>query len=89
LFWLAGLCCYHQKRFQEAIGWCEACIALEHYTGSRSGRNRVIFRHLPAWFETPFEVLRFVYRAMGEIEKAEQMELQYLLAKAQREKSTD
>jgi tetratricopeptide (TPR) repeat protein len=89
LFWLAGLCCYHQKRFQEAIGWCEACIALGHYTGSRSGRNRVILRHLPAWFETPFEVLRFVYRAMGEIEKAEQMEIQYLLAKAKREKSTD
>lgn len=88
LFWLAGLCCYHQKRFQEAIGWCEACIALGHYTGSRSGRNRVIFRHLPAWFETPFEVLRFVYRAMGEAEKAEQMETQYLLAKAQRERIT-
>jgi tetratricopeptide (TPR) repeat protein len=86
LYWLAGLFCYHLQRYQDAIAWCDASIALGHFKGSRRGQDRFLFRFLPGWFETPFEVLRFVYRAIGEDIKADLAEGEYVLAKAARER---
>jgi len=85
MFWLAGLSCYHLKRYDEAIARCEASIALGHFQGSQRGKDRLLFRYLPGWYESPFELLRFVYRALGEHHKAELAEEQYLLAKSARE----
>ena len=86
LHWFAGLCCYHLKRYRDAIAWCETSIALGHVTGIRAGEDRVIFRYLPGWFETPFEVLRFVFNAIGDEANAAEMEKKYVDAKSERER---
>ncbi len=70
LFWLAGLCCYRLHRDEESITWSQASIAIGHVEGSKRGIDRFAFRFLPGWFESPFEVLYFVHKRLGNAESA-------------------
>jgi tetratricopeptide (TPR) repeat protein len=70
LFWLAGLCCYRLHRDEESITWSQASIAIGQVEGAKRGVERLAFRFLPGWFESPFEVLYFVHKRLGNAESA-------------------
>ncbi|MDZ4852085.1 MAG: hypothetical protein SGI77_22585 [Pirellulaceae bacterium] len=67
LFWLAGFCNYHLDRFSECVVWENLAISLGHFRGIGVGKDRTIHRHLPAWFEGPFEVLKFTFEKLGQV----------------------
>jgi len=83
LLWLAGFCAYQQGAMQRAIEWCEQAIHCGEYLHPEQddAPSRLAFRHRPADFEAPFDVLRFAYRRTGQIEKASWAELHYSRAK--------
>jgi hypothetical protein len=66
LAWLAGFTCYEMGRIAQAVTWSQMAIALGNFEGIHSGDKRIGFRHLPGWFEGPYDVLRYAYRRLGQ-----------------------
>lgn len=67
--WLAGWCCYQQGKYQQAIAWSRLAIAHGAVALSAAMRppvTRVIFRHPPAHYEAPYDVIRWSLRQLGE-----------------------
>ncbi len=81
LAWQAGFCCYKLNRFRDAIAWQHMSISLGHFKGIGAGAHRIGQRHVPAWYESPFDVLRFAYKKMGDRANAEFYEELYNQAK--------
>ena len=71
LLWLGGFCAYQQGAMQRAVEWCEQAIHCGEYLHPEQdeARLRLAFRHRPADFEAPFNVLRFAYRRTGQMRK--------------------
>jgi hypothetical protein len=44
------------------MAWERMAIALGNVEGCRAGEGRISFRHLPGWYEGPYDVLRWVYQ---------------------------
>jgi FkbM family methyltransferase len=65
LAWLAGFCCFQLGEFRDAIHWEQIAIALGNVEGTNAAARRISFRHLPGWYEGPYDVLRFAYRRLG------------------------
>ncbi len=55
----------------EAIVWEQMAIALGHVEGCRAGTERISFRHLPGWYEGPYDVLRYAHAKLGDQAAAE------------------
>ncbi len=87
LFWLAGFCAFQLGAAERAIQWCEHAIQCGEYLCTNTGRRGVqlAFRHMAAYYEGPFDVIRFAYRQLGNQEKCEEAELHYRRAKRMRE----
>lgn len=64
--WLAAFSCHRLGENRAAERWAEMAILLGNYEGLEAGAERVGFRHLPAWFEGPFDVLRFALAELGD-----------------------
>ncbi len=62
LAWLAGWCCFKEADIANAIQWSQIAISLGSYRGNGCVKSRIAFKHLPAAFEGPFDVLRYCYR---------------------------
>ncbi len=82
LAWLAGWCCYQQGKILEAIHWEQMAIALGSVEGCNVGAgsaasSRISFRHLPAWYEGPYDVLRYAYARLGDAAAADCAQQQY------------
>ena len=60
--WLAGFCCFHLGRYQQAIWWERMAIALNK---AKAAEYRINFRHEPALWEGPYDVMAHAYAAMG------------------------
>ena len=86
LAWLAGFCCYQLGQYSQAICWERMAITLGHFKGIHSGSVRTGFRHLPGWYEGPYDVLRFAYRSLGLHQAAEEAEEE--LQRARRERTS-
>ncbi|MBU3689212.1 MAG: hypothetical protein B7C54_02390 [Acidimicrobiales bacterium mtb01] len=80
LAWLAGWACYQAGRHEDAIAWSHMAIANGRYAGSSADDGRVGFRELRGLFEGPYDVLRFAYRAIGDIAAAERAEGDFQVA---------
>jgi len=65
LAWLAAFCCFQLGEDRNAIHWEQMAIALGNVEGSYAATDRISFRHLPGWYEGPYDVLRFAYRRLG------------------------
>lgn len=63
--WLAGYCCFKLGRFQHAIWWEEMAARLNEMGAAD---HRINFRHEPALWEGPLDVLSHAYAAMGDEE---------------------
>ncbi len=84
LAWLAGWCCYQAGRLADAIAWERMAIALGNVEGCRAGEERISFRHLPGWYEGPYDVLRWVYRKQGNADLAAEADEKFQRALAER-----
>lgn len=60
--WLAGFCCFHLGRYQQAIWWEQMAIALNK---AKAAEHRINFRHEPALWEGPYDVMAHAHAAMG------------------------
>ena len=54
--WLAAVASYRLKKNDQAIAWARIAIAVGRYKGC--GTDRAWFRHMPALYELPYDVLR-------------------------------
>lgn len=77
---LAGL-----GRPAQTVYWARQSVAMGLYCGAGTAVPRIGFRHLPALWEGPYEVLRFALRAIGDDAGADQAERLFHEAKAARE----
>ena len=60
--WLAGWCCYKRGAYEDAIAW--ECIAAA-LGGKVAYRESGMFVYPPAWWEAPYDVMRWSYRTIG------------------------
>lgn len=70
LAWLAGFAAYNGMRFGDAVAWSRMAIANGHYRGHGADFERIGFRHPPALYEGPYDVLRWAYQALGDTQAA-------------------
>jgi len=82
--WLAGFASWQAGRPAQAIYWSRQAIAMGHFTGYGASVPRIGFRHPPALWEGPYDVLRFALRAIGDEEGADDAERLFHEAKAAR-----
>jgi tetratricopeptide (TPR) repeat protein len=87
LAWLAGFAAYQAMRFGDAVAWSNMAIANGLYRGAGPRFERVGFRHPPALYEGPFDILRWAYRGLGDEQAAAVAEREYALAQSLRESS--
>lgn len=85
LAWLAGFAAYKGLRFGDAVAWSNMAIANGLYRGQGAQFERISFRHPPALYEGPYDVLRWAYQALGNQEAAAAAASEYELARAARE----
>ncbi len=83
--WLAAYAAWQADRLQQAVYWARLAIMLGHYMGSGTDVPRIGFRHPPALWEGPFDVLRFALRRTGDEAGADDAERLYEAARAARE----
>lgn len=55
--WIAAVSAYRLNRTSQAIAWARIAEAIGRYKGC--GRERAFFRHQPALYELPYDVLRY------------------------------
>lgn len=82
--WLAAYAAWQAGRPQQAVYWARVSVMLGHYMGSGAEVPRIGFRHPPALWEGPFDVLRFALGSVGDDAGAEDAERLYTAAKAAR-----
>ncbi len=83
--WLAAYAAWRADRPAQAVYWARISAMLGHYLGSGATVPRIGFRHPPALWEGPFDVLRFALREVGDAAGADEAERMYKEAKAARE----
>ena len=79
--WLAGWCCFKRGAWTDAVTWSTLAIMLAK---EKVDCRAAAFRYLPAWYEAPYDVLRFTYVCLNAPELANQAELDFEFAKAAR-----
>jgi len=84
LAWYAGYAAYHAGRPREAAAFANLAIVHGEYLGLSAETARTLFRHLPALYEGPFDVLRHAYRALGDDQGADRAEADHRAALAAR-----
>lgn len=83
--WLAAYAAWQADRPQQAVYWARLSVMLGHYLGSGADVPRIGFRHPPALWEGPFDVLRFALGSIGDDAGAADARRLYKAAKAARE----
>jgi hypothetical protein len=86
LSWLAAYGSWQAGRPAQAAYWAHQSVAMGQFAGSGAMVPRIGFRHPPALWEGPYDVLRFALRAIGEPEAADEAERLYQKARAARER---
>jgi tetratricopeptide (TPR) repeat protein len=88
LAWLAGFASWRKGDAGQAIWWGRIAVSMSVHSGWGARVHRIGFRHVPALYEGPWDVLRYAYRAAGDEVAADQAERMYTEAKAARERAT-
>ena len=83
--WLAAYASWHAGTPAQAVYWARQAIALGHFAGAGGSVPRSGFRHPPALWEGPYDVLRFALRRVGDGAGADEAERLFHEAKAARE----
>ena len=85
LAWRAGFAAYKAKRYEDAIAWSNMAVVNGLYDGAGAAFPRIGFRHLPALYEGPYDVLRMTFKALGNPAAAAEAGREYDAAKLARE----
>ena len=85
LAWLAGWAALRAKRYPDAIAWSNMAVVNGLFDGAGASFERISFRHLPALYEGPYDVLRWTFTALGSKEAAEAAAQEWAAAKLARE----
>ena len=88
LAWLAGFAAYKGMRFGDAVAWSNMAIANGLYRGEGAQFERISFRHPPALYEGPYDILRWAYQALGNEQAAAAAAAEYERARAMREQDS-
>lgn len=66
--WLAGWCHYRLGNYHQAIAWSRLALAYsaDPHAIIYPDVERIIFRHPPAHYEAPYDVIRWSLRQLGE-----------------------
>lgn len=86
LAWLAGWAAHKAGRHEDAIAWSKMAIANGLYEGVGKRYERIGFRHAPALWEGPYDVLRWSLAAVGDAPAAKAAERDWTAAKRARER---
>jgi tetratricopeptide (TPR) repeat protein len=84
LAWIAGWCAFSRGDHHSAIAWSRMASSIGFLNGDEIHNKRVGLRHLPAWYEAPFDVLRFALRRAGKETEALAAERDFQVAKERR-----
>lgn len=85
LAWVVAWCSYQLSDYRQAIEWSRIAASLGSYNGSGLCERRVGLRFLPAWYELPFDVIRYAGRCLGRIDDVAEAEADFWNAKGKRE----
>ena len=88
LAWLAGWAAHKSGRQADAIAWSNMAAVNGLYEGAGASFERISFRHPPALYEGPFDVLRSAYEALGDKAAASAATEAWTAAKAAREQAS-
>lgn len=84
--WMIAWCCFQRSAWTDAVTWANRAIEL----GDRkSDENWLGFRYTPAWYEAPYDVLRYAYRQLEIHELANRAAMNFQLAKNLRLRTAD
>ena len=83
--WLAAYASWQANRPAQAVYRARQSIAMGHFAGTGATVPRIGFRHPPALWEGPYDVLHFALRRLGDETGAEEGELLFQSARAARE----
>jgi tetratricopeptide (TPR) repeat protein len=72
LAWVAAVASFRSGQKEKAAYWAKMSIAMGDHAGVRIGHTRSGFRHMPALYELPYDVLRFAVSTPEERERAEE-----------------
>ncbi len=87
LAWLAGWASWKAKRYEDAIAWSNMAVVNGLYDGAGAAFERISFRHPPALYEGPYDVLRSTFAALGNQAAAGEAAREYAKAKQAREQA--
>ena len=79
--WLAGWCCFQRGAVAEAITWSQLAITLAQ---NSAARNEATFKYLAAWYEAPYDVLRYAYQRLDAPQLAQNAEFNFENSRAVR-----
>jgi hypothetical protein len=85
LAWLAGFASFRAGYAHQAVWWSRMAIAMGCFEGCGADVKRIGFRHPPALWEGPYDVLRYALEDMGDKAGAEEAGRKCAEAKARRE----
>jgi FkbM family methyltransferase len=82
--WLAGYAAWQARRPAQTVYWARLSATLGLYRGHGAAISRTGPRHPPAYWEGPYDLLRFALRAIGSEAEADAAERDYRQAAAAR-----
>lgn len=85
LAWLAGFCSYQLGCYEDAVHWGRMAITSSQFGGYPKVENRLGFRHPPALYELPWQLLHFAYRKLGMTSAAQMADMKCTAAQKVRE----
>ena len=71
LAWVAAVASFRSGAIEKAAHWARMAVAVGDHKGPNDSHKRSGFRHLPALFELPYDILRFALPTQEEKAEAE------------------
>lgn len=85
LHWMAGWCEYKCGRYQKAVFHAKYAIAGGYVDGFQHEVSRIGFKHPPGLFESPYDLLAWSYKMLGDEVKFEEYKSKHSNALKRRE----
>ncbi len=82
--WLAAFCSYKLGRFEQAVYWSHMAISTGIWKGCGRAFERTGFRHPPAQYDGPFDILAHAWAELGDEQQAHRARIQKDYAEAHR-----
>lgn len=85
--WLAGFACWKAGKPVHAAYWAQLAIPMGRFRGCGDTVNRIGFKHPPALYEGPYDILRYALKSIGDAQGALTAEQMYYAAQRARKEA--